>query len=756
MKTLIPRLEDSQTYEFWISAEDHFGNESFTDMPSTEEFTFHRVIASDQLTTLFDLVEVSPASGTYQATMDGQLIFGSGGRIFLPNETTPAAFSDYQGTEILPRGIRVWESNSKYAMMEVDNGTATIEVVGGVITGGKIRTADESNTANQAIVMDGSDNTLKFYEAGRASASDTIIVIDDNIYSSTPGIGITDGIIYITDSSVSGVATMQGGYLSISAEDARLLYLHNTEIDNVDSDCAYFYSQDTSNYTYGINRIGAIGYSEISHADNTSDAIGLRGVAYNNGHGIAVGLNGVSDGIALRLANQTDEANDYANLSIDTSGYLEIEASGDRIELPSDHTIYIGTEYISATKISTWDSASATQLDDLDDVTITSVGDGEVLQFDSGSGDFINQTLAEAGIEPADSTILKEADVDDTPVNGVTTAPVSSNWAYDHINTVLPPPHDRIGDAYPNYMSTNVSGTDTLVEIANDVVVNHNMTITVDDGGDVVMACTGGTINFTSTDLQHGGNEVLDTSDVDDTPVDSATTAPISSNWAYDHVNTNHHDRILDDSCYLSVYETGGDPHAEFTFYNGQSGGDSLLLTVDDSGNVLLEPSGTEISVVGNIDASGSYQMDSSDIINVSGYQTGVLKTRQLLCFGYDTSIPIDDENVTLDMYTVDGSANGQGYRMIRAGTVTGVSIQCDVTDATSSGYLRAYVQLNGANQSMYASASISGTGDTGGSSTSNSFSFSVGDRINVEIDFDSVGETAAIENIAVLVEIAA
>ena len=27
----------------------------------------------------------------------------------------------------------------------------------------------------------------------------------------------------------------------------------------------------------------------------------------------------------------------------------------------------------------------------------------------------------------------------------------------------------------------------------------------------------------------------LDTGDVDDTPVDGATTAPISSNWAYDH-----------------------------------------------------------------------------------------------------------------------------------------------------------------------------------------------------------------------------
>lgn len=32
------------------------------------------------------------------------------------------------------------------------------------------------------------------------------------------------------------------------------------------------------------------------------------------------------------------------------------------------------------------------------DVTVTSIGDNEILQYDSGSGDYINQTLAEAGI----------------------------------------------------------------------------------------------------------------------------------------------------------------------------------------------------------------------------------------------------------------------------------------------------------------------------------------------------------------------
>lgn len=40
---------------------------------------------------------------------------------------------------------------------------------------------------------------------------------------------------------------------------------------------------------------------------------------------------------------------------------------------------------------------------------------------------------AHAGVyEPVDATLIREADVDDTPVNGVLTAPISSNWAYDH------------------------------------------------------------------------------------------------------------------------------------------------------------------------------------------------------------------------------------------------------------------------------------------------------------------------------------
>ena len=72
-------------------------------------------------------------------------------------------------------------------------------------------------------------------------------------------------------------------------------------------------------------------------------------------------------------------------------------------------------------------------------------------------------------------------DVDDTPVNGHTTTPISSNWAYDHA-----------ADADAHYTHGTMAGE-------------------------------------TATDY-------LKIADIDDTPVDSETAAPISSNWAFDHV----------------------------------------------------------------------------------------------------------------------------------------------------------------------------------------------------------------------------
>lgn len=48
------------------------------------------------------------------------------------------------------------------------------------------------------------------------------------------------------------------------------------------------------------------------------------------------------------------------------------------------------------------------------------------------SGGLAETTVAGALIE-LDTEKLAIADIDDAPVNGVVNAPISSNWAYDHL-----------------------------------------------------------------------------------------------------------------------------------------------------------------------------------------------------------------------------------------------------------------------------------------------------------------------------------
>jgi hypothetical protein len=72
--------------------------------------------------------------------------------------------------------------------------------------------------------------------------------------------------------------------------------------------------------------------------------------------------------------------------------------------------------------------------------------------------------------EPADATILKQADVDDVPVNGVTTAPVSSNWAYDHADSHAPSNAD-------NTAANETSHADVVVDAdigVNVAAYDHN------------------------------------------------------------------------------------------------------------------------------------------------------------------------------------------------------------------------------------------------------------------------------------------
>lgn len=218
---------------------------------------------------------------------------------------------------------------------------------------------------------------------------------------------------------------------------------------------------------------------------------------------------------------------------------------------PSDGDILVfrsaGSDFVLEQKPA---GGSNPAINDVTDITITSVADNEVLAYDSVSGDWINQTAAEAGLatsghnhdgtyqpldtaltalaglndtpvgtgadqvsagnhnhtgvyEPADGTIIKQSDVDDTPVNGVTTAPVSSNWAYDHANNA---------SAHGSYQPLDTALTalaalnDTPVGTGSDQVAsgNHNHTGVYEPAGvsasDITDATADGIALITSAD----------------------------------------------------------------------------------------------------------------------------------------------------------------------------------------------------------------------------------------------------------------
>jgi len=137
--------------------------------------------------------------------------------------------------------------------------------------------------------------------------------------------------------------------------------------------------------------------------------------------------------------------------------------------------------------------------------------------------------------ETADATILKQADVDDTPVNGVTTAPVSSNWAYDHAAThPAPTTRDSRNEAADATILKQADVDDTPVNGVTTAPVSSNWAY--DHVATHPAPTTRDSRNQIAGSYEPADSTILKQADVDDTPVNGVTTAPVSSNWAYDHV----------------------------------------------------------------------------------------------------------------------------------------------------------------------------------------------------------------------------
>lgn len=154
------------------------------------------------------------------------------------------------------------------------------------------------------------------------------------------------------------------------------------------------------------------------------------------------------------------------------------------------------TDYATAAQGATADSAlqdiTSESLGDLANVTESTPGNDEVLQYVTDHWE--NQTLAEAGIQ----AVLSEGafvNGDKTKLDGIETGADVTDTA-------------------------NVTAAGALM----DSEVTNLAAVKAFAPTDYATAAQGST-----------ADSALQPGDVDDTPVNGATTAPVSSNWAYDH-----------------------------------------------------------------------------------------------------------------------------------------------------------------------------------------------------------------------------
>jgi len=145
-------------------------------------------------------------------------------------------------------------------------------------------------------------------------------------------------------------------------------------------------------------------------------------------------------------------------------------------------------------------SITGQSINSLSDVTITALGDSEIL-FSSG-GSFINQTLAEAGI----------ATIANPTFTGNPAAPTQTAGT----NNTTIATTAFVQAAIAALIDTAPGTMDTLNELAAALGDDPNYAATVTTALAAKLAIV----------------------DIDDVPVNGETSAPISSNWAFDHSAT--------------------------------------------------------------------------------------------------------------------------------------------------------------------------------------------------------------------------
>lgn len=224
-------------------------------------------------------------------------------------------------------------------------------------------------------------------------------------------------------------------------------------------------------------------------------------------------------------------------------------------------------------------------------------------------------------------------DIDDSPVSGETEAPISSNWAYNHIIASDPHTGYRLESENHNHQSSGAQAGQldhglALTGLSDD---DHSAYLLASDATNRTIFATNW-LDLTdagATTLHkhdHGNMDGLSDNDhsqylliidIDDTPVDAETSAPISSNWAYDHIaaadpHTGYRLESADHTHQSAGAQAGqldhglaltglsDDDHTQYALLAGRSGGQTLIGGIDAGDDLTLQSTsnGTKGSIL--------------------------------------------------------------------------------------------------------------------------------------------------------------
>jgi hypothetical protein len=230
------------------------------------------------------------------------------------------------------------------------------------------------------------------------------------------------------------------------------------------------------------------------------------------------GLNAHAVGAKVRMVamkQHFDDLNDRVDTIMNSAG-TAVNTSGlvkDEDDMASDSDTHLATQQ-SIKKYVDDQLDTKDTLAELDDVTITSVGDNEVLAYDNVSSKFINQTASEAGLATNADLTSHTGNTSNphsvTADQAFTTAPTSDLDINNNKLTNVTDPASAQDAATKNYVDTQVQSKDTLGEL-NDVTITtvaDNDVIAYDTtSGDYINQSASEAGLATSSDLtSHTGN----------------------------------------------------------------------------------------------------------------------------------------------------------------------------------------------------------------------------------------------------------